>query len=29
VIEAMREGATYVNLHTVAFPGGEARGQVK
>ena len=29
VLDAMREGAAYVNMHTVAFPGGEARGQVK
>ncbi len=29
VLDAMREGAAYVNLHTLAVPGGEARGQIK
>ncbi|MGH2378429.1 MAG: CHRD domain-containing protein [Candidatus Limnocylindria bacterium] len=28
VIEAMSSGATYVNVHTQQFPGGEIRGQV-
>jgi glucose/arabinose dehydrogenase len=26
-VERMRQGRTYTNLHTVAFPGGEVRGQ--
>lgn len=29
LVRAMRAGATYVNVHTVAFPGGEIRGQIK
>ena len=28
LVRAMRAGATYVNIHTTAFPGGEIRGQV-
>ena len=28
-VRALRAGATYVNLHTVAFPNGEIRGQIK
>jgi CHRD domain len=27
-IRAIRHGATYVNVHTVRFPGGEIRGQI-
>jgi CHRD domain-containing protein len=27
-IKAMRHGATYVNIHTVRFGGGEIRGQI-
>lgn len=26
---AMRSGNAYVNVHTIAFPGGEVRGQIK
>ncbi len=28
LVERMRQGRAYANLHTTAFPGGEARGQV-
>jgi len=28
LVERMRQGRAYVNLHTVAFPGGEIRGQI-
>jgi hypothetical protein len=28
LIEAMRAGNTYVNVHTSTFPGGEIRGQI-
>ena len=28
VVEALREEASYVNVHTVRYPGGEIRGQV-
>jgi len=28
VVEAMRDGDTYVNVHTNAHPGGEIRGQI-
>lgn len=28
LVDRMRQGRAYVNLHTVAFPGGEIRGQV-
>ena len=29
LVERMRQGRAYVNLHTVAFPGGEIRGQIE
>jgi hypothetical protein len=29
VLSAMRSGLAYVNVHTVAFPGGEIRGQIE
>ena len=29
VIRAMRNGVTYVNVHSTLFPGGEIRGQLK
>ncbi len=29
LIRAMRQGATYVNVHSHLFPGGEIRGQIK
>jgi hypothetical protein len=29
VILAMRSGATYANVHSMVFPGGEIRGQIK
>jgi CHRD domain len=28
LIRAMRHGATYANVHTTRFPGGEIRGQI-
>jgi hypothetical protein len=28
LVERMRQGRAYANLHTTAFPGGEVRGQV-
>jgi len=28
LIEAMRAGNTYVNVHTVQFPAGEIAGQI-
>jgi hypothetical protein len=28
-LDAIRDGGTYVNLHTAANPGGEIRGQLK
>lgn len=28
LIRAMRAGATYVNVHSTRFPGGEIRGQI-
>ncbi len=29
LIEAIEAGATYVNVHTDAFPGGQIRGQIE
>jgi len=29
IIQAMRDGKTYANVHTVANPGGEARGLIQ
>ena len=29
LIDAMREGGTYVNIHTVQYPAGEIRGQIR
>lgn len=29
LVDAMRAGNTYVNVHTTQFPGGEIRGQVR
>lgn len=29
LIRAIRAGATYVNVHSTGFPGGEIRGQIK
>jgi aldose sugar dehydrogenase len=28
LVQRMRQGRTYANLHTTAFPGGEVRGQI-
>jgi hypothetical protein len=28
LVRAIRAGATYVNVHTIGFPGGEIRGQL-
>jgi CHRD domain-containing protein len=28
LLKAIRSGVTYVNVHTVTFPGGEIRGQI-
>ena len=29
LLNAMRSGNAYVNVHTVQFPGGEMRGQIR
>jgi hypothetical protein len=29
VLNAMRSGGAYCNIHTTAFPGGEVRGQIR
>ncbi len=29
VVRALKQGVTYVNLHTDKYPGGEIRGQLK
>jgi hypothetical protein len=29
LVDAMRDGNTYVNVHTSQFPGGEVRGQIR
>jgi hypothetical protein len=29
VLAKMREGEAYVNVHTLAFPGGEIRGEIR
>ncbi len=29
LVRAMREGVTYANVHTVKFPTGEVRGQIR
>ena len=29
LIQAMRSGSTYVNVHTEGYPGGEIRGQIR
>ena len=29
LVQAIREGVTYANVHSASFPGGEIRGQIK
>lgn len=29
LVQSMRDGNTYVNVHSPAFPGGEIRGQIR
>ena len=29
LVQSMRDGRTYVNAHSLAFPGGEIRGQIE
>jgi CHRD domain len=28
LVDAIRAGATYANVHTTLYPGGEIRGQI-
>jgi hypothetical protein len=29
ILDAIRSGAAYANVHTTRFPGGEIRGQIR